>query len=72
MLANAAVVIVLQYTNISNQHVVRLKLTQCYMPIVSKLKIKIFLILIKFKVGKILTCTNIKRAYVKDFIQLTN
>ena len=38
-LANATVVFILQYRNVSNQHVfVHLKLTQCYMTIISQLK----------------------------------
>ena len=32
------VVIILQYINASNQHIVHLKITQCYMSIVSQLK----------------------------------
>lgn len=33
MLANLTVVIILQYLNVSNQHLVRIKLTQCYISI---------------------------------------
>ena len=38
VLANATVVIILQYIKVSNQHVVHLKLTQCCMSIISQLK----------------------------------
>lgn len=34
VMADATVVITLQYINISNQHIVYLRLTQCYIPIV--------------------------------------
>ena len=36
VLANTTVVIILQYINISNQLFVHLKLTQCYMSIISQ------------------------------------
>ena len=36
MLSSAMVVIVLQYISASNKHVVHLKLTQCYMLIISQ------------------------------------
>ena len=38
VLGNAAVVIILQYVNASNEQIVHLKPTQCYMWIISKLK----------------------------------
>ena len=38
MLANATVEFVLQSINVANEHFIRLKLTQCYMSIISQLK----------------------------------
>lgn len=35
-LVNATVVIILQYINVSDQHIVHLKLTQCYKSITSQ------------------------------------
>lgn len=40
LLANATVIIILQYTCVWNQHIIHLKLTQCYMPLISQLKKK--------------------------------
>ena len=36
VLTNAAVLIILQYINVSNQHIVHLKLTQWYVSYISK------------------------------------
>lgn len=36
VLANTTVVIIVQYTNVSNQQSVHLKLTQCYKSIISQ------------------------------------
>ena len=38
MLANAIMVILLQYINVLNQNIVLLKFTQCYMSIISQFK----------------------------------
>ena len=38
VLANAVVVIILQYINLSNQHVIYFKLIRCYMSIISQFK----------------------------------
>ena len=38
VLANTMVVIILQYVNVSNQHIVQLKHAQCYMPIIFQFK----------------------------------
>lgn len=38
MLLNAMMVILLQYINVSNRHIINLKLTQRYMPTISQLK----------------------------------
>ena len=38
VLPDAMVLIILQYTNVSNQQIVYLKLAECYMPIISELK----------------------------------
>ena len=35
-LANAMVVIILQYINVSNQHILYLKLAQCYMSVIAQ------------------------------------
>ena len=40
MLANAMGVIILEYINVSNQHVAHLKLTQCHISIISQLKMQ--------------------------------
>lgn len=40
MLANATVVIILQWINVSNQNMAHLNMTQCYMPIISQIKKK--------------------------------
>ena len=37
VLANAMVKIILQFINVSNQYIVHLKLTQCYVSIIIKL-----------------------------------
>lgn len=56
VLANAKVVITLQYISFSHQHIVYLKLTQHYMPIISSnkaekifLKFKKFLVLLDYE-----------------------
>ena len=36
VLPNTMLVIILQYMSVSNQHTVHLKLTQCYMSIISQ------------------------------------
>lgn len=38
MSANASMVIILQYRNVSNQHIAHLKLTQCYVSVIFQLK----------------------------------
>ena len=38
LLANTTVVIILQYISVSNQHAAHLKLAQCYMSIIQKIK----------------------------------
>lgn len=40
MLANAKVVVTLQYTNVPNQHIGYLKLSQCYMSAILQWKTK--------------------------------
>ena len=59
MLANAFVVIIVQYMNVSNQHIVYLKLIKCYMSTTSQKTTKFINTI--FKVKKKLILLKLKR-----------